>query len=79
MGAEFIVSDLAGSCVEISEWIKRKNLGIKVVIRFNGSEVVFRVLPLVVLLVGYEERECKSIISLLGERKKLDKKLMPSS
>ena len=38
-----------------------------------------RVLRMVVLLVGYEERECKSIINLLGERKKLGKKLMFSS
>ena len=44
VGAEFIVSDLAGSCVESSEWSKRKNLGIKVIIRCNGSEVVFRVI-----------------------------------
>ena len=32
-----------------------------------------RVLPVVALLVGYKGRECKSIISLLGERKKLGK------
>ena len=62
MGAEFIVSNLAGLCVESSEWSKRKNLGIKVVIRFDGSKVVFRSIYILI---------CETNIILLWESSKV--------